>query len=120
MPIRTKKFKHTLLFGLLAAFYGQAVAVSSVSIGDPGITDTLFTGTAAYQGGKLGASVASGDFNGDGVRDLAMGAPGMQSPRGTGKEGLVFIYYGGRARVLVPCRHKLAQKMVSRTFFTMA
>ena len=55
------------------------------------ITDTLFTGTAAYQGGKLGASVASGDFNGDGVRDLAMGAPGMQSPRGTGKEGLVFM-----------------------------
>jgi hypothetical protein len=95
MRINTKKFKRTILFSLLAGACGSASAVSPISIGDPGITDTLFTGTVAYQGGKLGTSIASGDFNGDGVADLVMGAPGMQSPRGTGQEGLVFVYFGG-------------------------
>lgn len=91
-----KKIRPTVLFSLVALLStGSVVAGSQVSIGDPGITDTLFTGTAAYHGGNLGQSVVSGDFNGDGITDLVLGAPGMKSPRGTGEEGLVFVYFGG-------------------------
>jgi hypothetical protein len=41
---------------------------------------------------SLGASVASGDFNGDGFSDLAVGAPGMARP--STAQGAVFVFYG--------------------------
>ncbi|HVF06472.1 MAG TPA: hypothetical protein VNA20_16645 [Frankiaceae bacterium] len=47
-------------------------------------------GTASDSGG-FGGSVASGDFDGDGYADLAVGAPGMGEGRGT----LTVLYGGG-------------------------
>lgn len=43
-----------------------------------------------------GAALATGDFNGDGYADLAVGAPGYQAPGAPGHgQGAVFIYLGG-------------------------
>ncbi|MDX2033621.1 MAG: Ig-like domain-containing protein [Blastocatellia bacterium] len=48
--------------------------------------------TAAEDGDLLGTSVAVGDLNGDGIGDLAIGAPGANAP-GT-DSGRVYVFYG--------------------------
>ena len=97
MNKRTRKFRHTVLFGLMAALSGPALSMNVLNIGDPGITDVLFKGTTGVQNTRVGRSMASGDFNGDGLMDLAIGAPGMNGPRGETQRGAIFIYYGGSA-----------------------
>ncbi|MEM4730065.1 MAG: FG-GAP-like repeat-containing protein, partial [Thermoplasmata archaeon] len=44
--------------------------------------------------GNFSASLAAGDFNGDGVADLAVGAPAMKN-EGT-ETGAVVVYFGGK------------------------
>ena len=95
MHIRNNIFKPTLLFGLLASIHGTALATNTLNIADTGITDVSFKGTTVVREGHAGKSMASGDFNGDGIMDLAIGAPGMSSPRGVARVGNIFIYYGG-------------------------
>jgi PhoD-like phosphatase/FG-GAP repeat protein len=51
-------------------------------------------GGANEAGDELGAALASGDFNGDGKDDLAVGVPG-EAPSGLPKSGTVAIYFGG-------------------------
>ncbi|MGC6515746.1 MAG: MopE-related protein, partial [Myxococcota bacterium] len=41
---------------------------------------------------ELGAGLATGDFNNDGIADLAVGAPGMSRPRVD--QGGVFVFFG--------------------------
>lgn len=43
-------------------------------------------------GARLGASIAAGDFNGDGINDLAVGAFGYDD--GTDDGGAVFVFFG--------------------------
>ncbi|MFN0084257.1 MAG: Ig-like domain-containing protein [Blastocatellia bacterium] len=48
--------------------------------------------TAVENGDLLGASVATGDVNGDGISDLAIGAPGANSPGSD--SGRVYVFFG--------------------------
>ncbi len=56
--------------------------------------------------GAFGQSVATGDFNGDGLPDLAIGSPG--DPNAAGDTGAVFVYFNtgetepGAARFVPP------------------
>jgi hypothetical protein len=57
-------------------------------------SDKMLTGDD-LSGAQFGTSVAGGDFNGDGLGDVAIGAPGvtqMGKPSGNGR---VYVYYGG-------------------------
>jgi len=88
-------FKRTILASLLAISSTPALAINVINVEDPGITDVLFRGTNVVRDGHAGKSLASGDFDGDGIMDMAIGAPGMSSPRGVARAGNIFIYYGG-------------------------
>jgi len=48
----------------------------------------------AEAGSRFGSSLASGDFNGDGMGDLAVGAPGAN-----GYAGAVYVVYGSPAKL---------------------
>jgi hypothetical protein len=54
--------------------------------------------TIAYPGSAravtFGQSVAIGDFDGNGVRDIIIGAPRDDGPAGTTAEGKVYVFYG--------------------------
>lgn len=56
--------------------------------------DAAGTLTYAYEGSQLGQTVASGDFNGDGYADLAVGAPETSSD-GFTSNGAIYIINGG-------------------------
>jgi len=43
----------------------------------------------------LGRSIATGDFNGDGIDDIALGAPRETSPRAISETGLISVFFGG-------------------------
>jgi hypothetical protein len=81
--------------GAAAVVYGSASLSGLVSLGGiangtlPGV---LFQGVNA--GDRTGFAVASaGDFNADGIADIAIGSPGFDGPLGT-DSGQVLIIYG--------------------------
>ncbi len=60
----------------------QTVAVSTID----------FTGTNHFD--HFGDAIAIGDFNADGIPDLAVGAPYEDDPSGTTDTGAVHVFYG--------------------------
>ncbi|WP_189081596.1 trypsin-like serine protease [Mangrovihabitans endophyticus] len=61
----------TIKAGAIAIFFGSASG-----LGSPKGIDQNDIGRTDLAGDRFGASLAAGDFNGDGITDLAVGAPG--------------------------------------------
>jgi hypothetical protein len=73
--------------GVAYLFGGSGYGVNPTDILDQGGLDI------DEQGDLFGSAFASGDFDGDGLEDLAIGAPG-EAPGADPRSGAVFIYQG--------------------------
>jgi len=79
---------------------GAAVAAGAVNVlmgSSGGLTGgPLFTQSNAEAGDQFGAALAAGDFDDDGIFDLAVGAPG-EDIGATGNAGAVTVLFGSPA-----------------------
>ncbi|HEX6471052.1 MAG TPA: FG-GAP-like repeat-containing protein [Streptosporangiaceae bacterium] len=70
--------------GAVSVFLGTARGIGS----GVRLTQSNVSGASNEAGDKFGASLATGDFNGDGFADLAVGAPGEAVGSASGSGGL--------------------------------
>jgi len=87
--------------GAVALIYGDS---NGMDLDNPDLytrsrlTQDFFTGFgSALQGDQFGFSVATGDFDNDGLDDLAIGAP-FRDEGGQIEAGKVFVAFGNRSR----------------------
>ena len=104
--------KHRSLTKTLVGFFGLLILVAlsahaeapppesdkkakrhTLGLFEPGVVEEVFVGGHSDRGTPRLMDVAIGDLNGDGVDDLALGAPGYD-PNGQSKAGSVLIVFG--------------------------
>ena len=74
--------------GRVDVYYGSDSGLSA-------IPDEILAGDVS--GALFGSSISVGDFNDDGVHDLAVGAPGWHATNATSLDGLLNVYLGGES-----------------------
>ncbi len=85
----------------------------------PGIADTFLSQYASgsqsppESGDEYGFALASGDFNGDGYADLAVGTPGDEDPCSTSvnRTGSVSIHYGLPGGIQLAAEHLIHESL---------
>jgi hypothetical protein len=84
--------------GTVAVLYGSAGGLVEAQAG-PAVSFELLAqahaGASAEEFDGFGATLAAGDFNGNGVVDLAVGVPGEDDE--AENDGMVVVFYGGKA-----------------------
>lgn len=78
--------------GAAYVFWGQRNWPAATKL-DLAITSASVTCYASHNFAHLGASFAAGDFNGDGIEDLAIGEPEGNAPGGAAA-GITHVVYG--------------------------
>ena len=76
--------------GIVQIFYGSANGLTCA-----GALSLQQTGGAMADDDRFGQALATGDFNQDGLDDLAIGAPGDHQSIEASKYGTVMVLYGG-------------------------
>lgn len=79
-----------------ARWAGRVIVYDGSAGGPVSGSQTLTAGATPAEGAAFGYSLDAGMFNGDGVRDLAVGAPGDRPSPNVGS-GLVHTFVGGAA-----------------------
>jgi hypothetical protein len=82
-------------------------AWKSVGIGD--LTQTV-AGATNEKNDNFGRALATGDFNGDGKKDLAVGVPG-ENYDGAKDAGIVIVYYGSDSGITAAGAERLGQNL---------
>jgi hypothetical protein len=93
--------------GAVEIFYGSSRGI--IAAGNQYFTRT-FAGEQAVAGDHFGATLAAGDFNGDGFADLAVGIPGNQ-----GGAGGVDIFFGSANGIVQVSDHSLTEASLGST-----
>lgn len=71
------------------------------TLDEPGLVDVTVVGGVSDRGSPRLSVVATGDLNGDGRADLAIGAPGFD-PNGVPSAGSVYVIFGRVDGLLIP------------------
>lgn len=79
--------------GEVLVFFGESEMPSVVDARDDDIDSIIY---GAQRLDKLGTSVSAGDFNGDGVADVAMGAPDARGDDAGAQAGRAYVIHGQR------------------------
>lgn len=92
-----------VLFVLMTAFQMSTVTAATIQVKETGgLQGADIVIKAPQREAQLATGMVTGDFNGDGVQDLALGAPRNSSPRGVEEAGTVSVFFGGAAFSSLP------------------
>ncbi len=92
-----------VLFVLLGVFQAGAAWANVIQIMENGgLQGADMVIKAPQRESQLATGMVTGDFNGDGIKDLAVGAPRSDSPRGKAEAGNVSVFFGGEAFAALP------------------
>jgi hypothetical protein len=85
----------TSIIGVLRSHAGECDGGGNLPTGEifAGTTDAVLFPNSLRLADHFGEALAVGDFNGDGIDDLAVGAPDVDYPNLT-NAGAVAVYYG--------------------------
>jgi hypothetical protein len=86
--------------GAVHVFHGGTNGLRSSDDQVIRLSDWCFGIAADQAGANFGQAIAAGDFDGDGVTDLAVGAPSYDF--GPANSGLVFLFYGNAGGPFTP------------------
>ena len=114
MPTRNRNiYQRGLVIGVISLFFAIPVARLGAEVIAPssiwGAGDV--PGVISRAADRFGEAIATGDFDGDGFADLAVGAPSYDA-EGAPNSGAVFVFYGSAGGLSADAAEVLMQSAV--------